>query len=84
MPNLALCSLYHYKRKLGIATHVSAIKVKVTVAKNETPCPLIYLSFPRPIDTKLGVWVAYIKKLLGIATQVSVMKVKITVAKIEK
>ena len=32
-----------------------------------------------PIDTKLGVWVAYIKTQLGIATQVYVIKVKVTV-----
>jgi len=32
-----------------------------------------------PIDTKLAVWVAYIKRQLGIATQVSVIKVKVTV-----
>ena len=36
-----------------------------------------------PIDTKLGVWVAYIKTQLGIATQVYVIKVKVTVTKIE-
>jgi len=30
------------------------------------------------IDTKLGVWVAYIKAQLWIATQVSVIKVKVT------
>jgi len=35
------------------------------------------------MDTKLGVWVAYIKAQLGIATQVSVIKVKVTVTKIE-
>ena len=34
-----------------------------------------------PIDTKLGVWVAYIKRHLGIANQVSVIKVKVTVTK---
>jgi len=34
-----------------------------------------------PIDTKLGVWVAYIKMLLRIATQVYVIKVKVTVTK---
>jgi len=34
-----------------------------------------------PIDTKLGVWVAYIKMQLGIATQVSVVKVKVAVTK---
>jgi len=33
------------------------------------------------IDTKLAVWVAYIKRQLGIATQVSVIKVKVTVTK---
>jgi len=36
-----------------------------------------------PIDTKLGVWVAYIKRQLEIATQVYVIKVKVTVTKIE-
>jgi len=33
-----------------------------------------------PIDTKLAVWLAYIKTQLGIATQVSVIKVKVTVS----
>jgi len=33
------------------------------------------------IDTKLAVWLAYIKRQLGIATQVSVTKVKVTVTK---
>jgi len=33
------------------------------------------------IDTKLAVWVAYIKRQLRIATQVSVTKVKVTVTK---
>jgi len=36
-----------------------------------------------PIDTKLAVWVAYIKTQLGSTTQVSVIKVKVTVTKIE-
>jgi len=34
-----------------------------------------------PIDTKLAVWVAYIKTQLVIATQVSVTMVKVTVTK---
>ena len=34
-----------------------------------------------PIDTKLGVWVAYIKMQLRVATQVYVIKVKVTVTK---
>jgi len=34
-----------------------------------------------PIDTKIAVWVAYIKTQLGIATQVSVIKLKVTVTK---
>ena len=34
-----------------------------------------------PIDTKLAVWVGYIKRQVGIATQVSVIKVKVTVTK---
>ena len=35
-----------------------------------------------PIDTKLGVWVAYIyfKRQLGIATQMSVIMIKVIVA----
>jgi hypothetical protein len=43
--------------------------------------PLNNLSLLRPIDTKLGIWIAYIKRQLGIATQVTVIKVKVTVAK---
>jgi len=34
-----------------------------------------------PIDTKLAVWVAYIKRQRGIATQVSGIKVKVTITK---
>jgi len=34
-----------------------------------------------PIDTKLALWVAYIKTQLGTATQVYVIKVKVTVTK---
>ena len=36
-----------------------------------------------PIDTKLAVWVDYIKTQLGIATQASVINVKVTVTKKE-
>jgi len=43
--------------------------------------PLNNFSLLWPIDTKLAVWVAYIKVQLGIATQVSVIKVKVTVTK---
>jgi len=43
--------------------------------------PLNKFSLLRPIDTKLAVWLAYIKRQLGIATQVSVIKVKVTVTK---
>jgi len=42
------------------------------------------LSLLWPIDTKLAVWVAYIKAKLGIATQVSMIKVKVTVTKNRK
>jgi len=41
--------------------------------------PLNNFSLLWPIDTKLGVWVAYTMRQLGIATQVSVIKVKVTV-----
>jgi len=37
-----------------------------------------------PIDTKLGLWVAYIKTQLGIATQVYVIKVKVKVTVTKK
>jgi len=40
-----------------------------------------------PIDTELGVWVAYVcypNLVFGIATQVSVIKVKVTIAKNKK
>jgi hypothetical protein len=47
----------------------------------EIQFPLNNFSLLRPIDTKLGVWIVYIKRQLGIATQVSVIKVKVTVAK---
>ena len=43
--------------------------------------PLNNFSLLWPIDTKLAVWVAYIKAQLRIATQVSVIKVKVTVTK---
>jgi len=59
------------------------IKVKVTVTKIEIQFPLINFSLLWPIDTKLGVWLAYMKAQLWIATQVSVIKVKVTVTKIE-
>ena len=71
----------YIKRQLGIATQVSMIKVKVTVAKNRIQFPLNYFSLLWPIETKLGVWVDYIKAQLGIATQVYVIKVKVTVTK---
>jgi len=38
--------------------------------KIEIHFPLNNYNLFRPIDTKLGVWVAYIKTQLGIATQV--------------
>ena len=43
--------------------------------------PLNNFSLLWHIDTKLAVWVAYIKRQLRIATQVSVIKVKVTVTK---
>jgi len=43
--------------------------------------PLNNFSLLWPIDTKLAVWVAYIKRQLGIATQLSVIKVKVAVTK---
>jgi len=49
--------------------------------KIEIQFPLNNLSLLWPIDTKLGVWVAYIKTQLWIATKVYVIKVKVTVTK---
>jgi len=43
--------------------------------------PLNNFSLLWPIDTKLAVWVAYIKRQLRIATHVSAIKVKVTVTK---
>jgi len=43
--------------------------------------PLNSFSLLWPIDTKLAVWISYIKRQLGIATLVSVIKVKVTVTK---
>ena len=43
--------------------------------------PLNNFSLLWLIDTKLAVWVAYIKRQLGIAIQVSVIKFKVTVSK---
>jgi len=49
--------------------------------KIEIQFPLINFHLLWPFDTKLAVWVAYIKTQLGIATQVYVIKVKVTVTK---
>jgi len=49
--------------------------------KIEIQFPLNDFSLHWPINTKLAVWVAYIKRQLGIATQVSVIKVKVIVTK---
>ena len=55
------------------------IKVKVTVTKIEIQFPLNNFTLVWPIDTKLAVWVDYIKTHPRIATQVSVFEVKVTV-----
>ena len=57
------------------------IKVKVTVTEKEIQFLLNNFSLLWPIDTKCGVWVAYIKTQFRIATQGSVIKVKVTVIK---
>jgi hypothetical protein len=67
----------YIKRQLGIATQVSAIKVKVTVSKMEIELLLNNCSLLWPFDTKHGVWVAYIKMQLRIVTQVIVIKVTV-------
>jgi len=60
---------------------MSVIKVNVTVTKIEIQFSLNNFSLLWHIDTKLAVWVAYIKRQLGIATRVSVIKVNVTVTK---
>ena len=65
-------------------TYLTRFSTKILVirlANGEIQFPLNNFSLLWPIDTKLAVWVAYIKTLLGIATQVSVIKVKDTVTK---
>jgi len=57
------------------------IKAKVTVTKNRNSVSVNNFSLLWPIDTKLGVWVAYIKMQLWISTLVSVINVKVTVTK---
>jgi len=49
------------------------------ITKIEIQFPLNDFSLLWPIDTKLGVWVAYIKTQLGIAIHLYVIKVKVTV-----
>jgi len=57
-------------------------KFKVTVTKkSKFSFRSITLVCFDHIDTKLGVWVAYIKAQLGSATQVYVIKVMVTVTK---
>jgi len=70
-----------HQAELWIATQVYVIKVKVTDTKIEIQFLRNNLSLLWPIDTKLCVWVAYIKAQLGIATHVFVIKVKVTVTK---
>jgi hypothetical protein len=57
--------------------------IKVTVIKIEIQFPHYNLSLLWPFDTKLGVWIGYIKRQLGITTQATVIKVKVTVIKRE-
>ena len=73
----------YIKTKLGIATLVSVIKVKVTVTYIEIQFLLNNFILLRPIETKFAVWKDYTKTQLGIATHVSVIKVKVTVTNIE-
>ena len=54
------------------------INVKVTVTKKEIQFLLKNFRLLWPIDTKLALWVAYIKAQLGITTKVSVIKVTVT------
>jgi hypothetical protein len=60
----------YIKRQLGIATHVSVINVKNTVAEKKRiiQFSLNNFSLLRTINTKLCVWVDYFKKQVGFAT----------------
>ena len=58
---------------------MTVMQVKVTVAKIEIQFQCNNLSLLWSIDTKLDVWVAYIKWQQEIATQMSVIKVEVTV-----
>jgi len=71
----------YVKRQHWIASQISVIKVKVTVAKIENQFSLNNMSLRRPIDARLGLWVYYTKRQFRIATYVSVIKVNVTVAK---
>jgi len=74
----------YVKRQLVIETHVSVIKVKVTVSKIENLFMFNNFGFPWLIFTKLGVRVAYVKRMLGNSIHMPVFKIKVNVAKNRK
>ena len=63
-------------RAVGLAAGRAYPKWRQTEVSAQNNFSLLW-----PIDTKLAIWVAYIKRQLGIATQVSVIKIKVTVTK---
>jgi hypothetical protein len=59
------------------------IRIADSVFSSEIQFLLNNLNLLRPIDTKRGVWVDYIKTLLCIITRVTVIKINVTVAQME-
>ena len=69
------------KGSLGLLPRCLELRSRSLLLKLEIQFPLHNFHLLWPFDTKLALWVAYIKTQLGIATQVSVIKVKVTVTK---
>ena len=68
-------SSVYIKISIGITTHVSVVKVSVTIAKHMSTVPAQNLSMHWPFDTFLGMWLGYIERYLLIATYMSWNKV---------
>ena len=81
-----LCTYYQkiFEFLTSFSTNLVIVMLKLAVggcAGVNFWFPLNNFSLLWPIDTKLAVWLAYIKRQLGIATQMSVIKVKVTFTK---
>jgi len=78
---MLLCAFVSFLTKFSTKTDYCTAEVDSGRACINFCFPLNNFSLLWPIDTKLAVWVAYIKRQLGIATQLSVIKVTVTVTK---